>query len=258
MHNLGAHEDTSEAQLPRRKLYGRRIGRGLTAELGQFLETRLPTLRPDLSVAAPEPPATLFPVPVNDIWLEIGFGGGEHLLWQAQEHPHVGIIGCEPFLTGVAKLLRDAQQTGVHNIRVYDDDARQLLAWLPEATIGRIFVLFPDPWPKKRHHKRRILHATMLNSFARVMRLGAQLRFATDIAGYAAMVTNAMARRGDFAARPGLLPGRPRDWPATRYEAKAVRAGRPCQFFIYERVEAAKADICPAPFPTGSLSQPSK
>jgi tRNA (guanine-N7-)-methyltransferase len=220
----------------RRQLYGRRMGRGLTAELDQLLKAELPRLRVDVSRQPPEPLTALFPVMVEDVWLEVGFGGGEHLAWQAAHNPQIGFIGCEPFLTGVAKLVREVRDADLANLRLYDDDARQLLDWLPEASIGRIFVLFPDPWPKKRHHKRRFLHGTTLSSLARVMARGAHLRFATDIANYAKMVTEAMADRSDFIPHPGLHSQRPTDWPPTRYEGKAIDAGRVCQFFSFERV----------------------
>jgi tRNA (guanine-N7-)-methyltransferase len=220
----------------RRQLYGRRMGRGLTAELDHFLKAELPQLRVDLSVPPPESLSQLFSNPVSDVWLEIGFGGGEHLVWQVTHHLQIGFIGCEPFQTGVAKLLRNKREAGLENIRLYDDDARLLLDWLPEGSIGRIFVLFPDPWPKKRHHKRRFLYGPTFSCLARVMKPGARLRFATDIASYANMVTEAMAGRSDFTPGPGLHHQRPADWPSTRYEAKAVQAGRLCQFFTYERV----------------------
>lgn len=219
----------------RRQLYGRRLGRGLTDELSRLLATKLPALRLDLSEAAPKPLSRLFAAPVDDFWLEIGFGGGEHMLWQAENHCQIGFIGCEPFLTGVAKLVRGVDEAGLLNVRPYDDDARDVLAWLPEASIGRVFVLFPDPWPKKRHRKRRFLNKDGLAMLARVMRQGAQLRFATDIADYAEMVRSAIDQRGDFKPSPGILPERPADWPLTRYAEKAIAAGRECRFFAFER-----------------------
>jgi tRNA (guanine-N7-)-methyltransferase len=233
---MGTHDVPPAGPLLRRKLYGRRVGRGLTPGLATFLEARLPELRVDLFAPPPAPLSRLFAAPVDDVWLEIGFGGGEHLLWQAQAHPRTGFIGCEPFINGVARTLREADEAGLANLRLHDDDARQILDWLPAASIGRLFVLFPDPWPKKRHHKRRFLHASALDSLARIMRPGAHLRFATDIPNYAEMVIDNMARRSDFVPSPGLLSARPGDWPATRYEAKALRAGRACQFFVFERV----------------------
>lgn len=220
----------------RRQLYGRRVGRALTDDLERLIATRLPPLRLDLNQPPPEPLSGIFAAPVEDVWLEIGFGGGEHLLWQAEHRRSIGFIGCEPFLSGVAKLVRGIDEAGLGTVRLHDDDARHVLDWLPEASIGRVFVLFPDPWPKKRHHKRRFLNEDGLSSLARVLRIGGELRFATDIADYAAMVTASIRARGDFTPRPGLLEERPSDWPLTRYAEKAIAAGRKCQFFRFGRV----------------------
>jgi len=230
--------DAAQSERPRRRrqLYGRRVGRALTDDLERLIATRLPPLRLYLTQSAPEPLSRIFAAPVEDIWLEIGFGGGEHLFWQAEHHRSIGCIGCEPFLSGVAKLVRGIDEAGLGSVRLHDDDARYVLDWLPEASIGRVFVLFPDPWPKKRHRKRRFLNDDGLTSLARVLRIGGELRFATDIADYASMVTASIAARGDFAARPGLLDERPADWPLTRYAEKAIAAGRTCQFFRFERV----------------------
>ncbi len=236
MQDVGAYEDAPARPPVRRQLHGRRVGRALSRATVRLLETRLPELRTDLSAPPPDSLNPLFPLPVDDVWLEVGFGGGEHLLWQARHNPRIGLIGCEPFITGVARVLRAIEEAGLANIRLHDDDARQLIDWLPEASIGRVFVLFPDPWPKKRHHKRRFLHASALDSLARVMKRGAHLRFATDIPSYAEMVVEGMTGRTDFASNPGLLSARPVDWPGTRYEAKAISAGRACQFFVFERV----------------------
>lgn len=233
-----APESSEQPDRPRRhrQLYGRRVGRALTDDLERLIATRLPPLRLDLSRPAPQPLSGIFAVPVQDVWLEIGFGGGEHLFWQAEQHRSTGFIGCEPFISGVAKLVRSVEEEGLGTVRLHDDDARQVLDWLPEASIGRIFVLFPDPWPKKRHRKRRFLNEEGLSSLARVLRIGGELRFATDIADYAAMVTALVERRRDFTARPGLLAERPSDWPLTRYAEKAIAAGRICQFFCFARV----------------------
>jgi len=230
--------DAAQSERPRRRrqLYGRRVGRALTDDLERLIATRLPPLRLYLTQSAPEPLSRIFAAPVEDIWLEIGFGGGEHLFWQAEHHRSIGCIGCEPFLSGVAKLVRGIDEAGLGSVRLHDDDARHVLDWLPEASIGRVFVLFPDPWPKKRHRKRRFLNDDGLTSLARVLRIGGELRFATDIADYAAMVTASIGAGGDFAARPGLLDERPADWPLTRYAEKAIAAGRTCQFFRFERV----------------------
>lgn len=219
-----------------RQLYGRRVGRALTGDLERLIADRLPSLRLDLNQPPPDALSGIFGAPVSDVWLEIGFGGGEHLFWQAENHPSIGMIGCEPFISGVAKLVRGIDEAGLRTVRLHDDDARQVLDWLPDASIGRVFVLFPDPWPKQRHRKRRFLNADGLGSLARVLRPGGEFRFATDIADYAEMVLAFMKQCADFAPRPGLLDERPSDWPLTRYAEKAIAAGRTCAFFRFERV----------------------
>jgi tRNA (guanine-N7-)-methyltransferase len=230
--SLKGNDDTFRE---RRHLHGRRVGRPLKSNQAELLATRLPALRVDPTQPPPVQSAALFPVPVEDVWLEIGFGAGGHLLWQACEHPEIGLIGCEPFVNGVAKAVRGVDEAGLQNVRLYDDDARHLLEWLPEASIGRAFVLFPDPWPKKRHRKRRILTDEGLALLARVMKRGAVLRFATDIADYAEMVVEGIDASAQFEAEPGLLPARPADWPLTRYAEKAIAAGRACEFFAFRR-----------------------
>lgn len=220
----------------RRALHGRRVGRPIRQAQAGLLANELSGLRLDLSAAPPMSLVQLFEVEVRDVWLEIGFGAGEHLLYQAQQNPEVGIIGCEPFLNGVVKVVRGIQEAEAKAVRLYDDDANHVLDWLPEASLGRVFVLFPDPWPKKRHRKRRFLTEVGLERLARVMRSGAELRFATDIADYAEMVCEGIAATSDFAAAPGLLEQRLAEWPLTRYAEKAVAAGRDCQFFIFTRI----------------------
>jgi tRNA (guanine-N7-)-methyltransferase len=235
MQTRDSENEAGDAPVARRHVFGRRVGRGLGGALGDLLKTDLPGLRIDRSAPPPNPLSALFAVPVEDVWLEIGFGGGEHLLWQAEHHPNIGFIGCEPFLSGVAKLVRDIGERGLANIRLHDDDARFLMDWLPAACIGKAFVLFPDPWPKKRHRKRRLLGAEVLTSLARVIRPGGTLRFATDIADYAEMVEEGIAAQTAFAGVPGRLPERPADWPQTRYEQKAIAAGRACAFLEFRR-----------------------
>jgi tRNA (guanine-N7-)-methyltransferase len=230
--SLRGNDDTFRE---RRHLHGRRVGRPLKSNQAELVATRLPALRIDPAQSPPAQPAALFPVPVEDVWLEIGFGGGEHLLWQASEHPEIGFIGCEPFVNGVAKVVRGVDEADLRNVRLYDDDARHLLDWLPPASIARAFVLFPDPWPKKRHRKRRILTDEGLARLALVMKSGAELRFATDIADYAEMVMKGIDASAELELEPGLLPERPPDWPVTRYAEKAVAAGRACQFFVFRR-----------------------
>ena len=226
----------SPETVQRRHFYGRRIGRGMTAFQHGLLDTLLPELTLDITTPPPQPLTMLFGPDIRDVWLEIGFGGGEHLAWQAERHADVGFIGCEPFVKGVANLVRSARLGGLAPLRIHNDDARFALDWLPDASLGRVFVLFPDPWPKKRHRKRRFLNVAVLASLARVMRPGAELRFATDIADYAEMVSENIAAQPAFTLRPGRLAERPADWPQTRYEQKAIGAGRPCAFFVFARL----------------------
>jgi len=161
--------------------------------------------------------------PLDDIWLEIGFGAGEHLLWQAQQNPRTGLIGAEPYEGGVAKLL--ARLTGTENIRIHEGDAREIIEALPDASIGRAFILFPDPWPKTRHHKRRFVQTQTLDTLARVLAPGAELRFASDDAGYVAWTLERLIAHPAFAwtaERASDWTARGADWPQTRYEAKAL------------------------------------
>ncbi len=180
----------------------------------------------------------LFRPGVDRVWLEIGFGGGEHLAWQAEANPDVGIIGCEPFINGVASLLKQIDDRGLDNIRIHANDARDLLETLPDACLDRVFILFPDPWPKARHHRRRIVAPATLEQLARIMRPGTELRLATDHADYGRWMLRHLIRHPAFrwrARRPADWRQRPEDWPATRYEAKAIAAGRACLYLSFER-----------------------
>ncbi|MEO1694328.1 MAG: tRNA (guanine(46)-N(7))-methyltransferase TrmB [Pseudomonadota bacterium] len=172
------------------------------------------------------------------VWLEIGFGGGEHLIWQARENPGVCLVGSEPFLDGFAKAITGIDTFALANVLLHDDDVRPLLRAMPKASIDRAFILFPDPWPKKRHHKRRLVARPLLDQLGRVMRPGAELRVATDIADYARAILLAALEHAEFAwdaAGPDDWRVRPNDWPPTRYEAKADRQGRPSSYFRFRR-----------------------
>jgi tRNA (guanine-N7-)-methyltransferase len=183
-------------------------------------------------------PRRLFPTPPADLWLEIGFGAGEHLAQQAAAHPEIGFLGAEVFENGVVKLLAEVQRRRLGNLRILVDDARLLLAALPDACLGRVFILFPDPWPKARHHKRRMLSPATLDGLARTMKDGAELRLATDDVGYLRAMLELVPTHPAFAwlARgPADWRQRPGDWPATRYEGKAVVAGRIPHFLRFAR-----------------------
>ncbi|MBN33949.1 MAG: tRNA (guanosine(46)-N7)-methyltransferase TrmB [Rhodospirillaceae bacterium] len=220
-----------------RRLYGRRKGHDLSARRQALVDERLPLLRP---VVAADGTVDLKGVePARDrLWLEVGFGGGEHLAWQAEHHPDVTVIGAEPFLNGVASLLAHVDDSGLGNVRIIDGDVRPLLDALPPTSLERIFVLFPDPWPKARHHKRRIVNHWSANRFADLLVDGGELRLATDIMDYARWMMAAVWPHPDLtwtARRPGDWRSRTRDWPGTRYEAKAIEAGRTPVFLTFRR-----------------------
>ncbi len=210
--------------LPPGRLYGRRRARPLRPGQRQLQQELLPRLTIDLPQAGPLDPRSLFPMPVREVWLEIGFGAGEHLAEQAEHHPEIGFIGCEVFEDGI--------------VRLHTDDARLLLAALPPRSIGRVFILFPDPWPKRRHHKRRLVAPATLDLLGAAMSDGAELRLATDDRDYLAWMLEHTIAHPDFAwlaRRPADWRERPKDWPATRYEAKARAAGRTPAFLRFQR-----------------------
>lgn len=213
--------------------FGRRRGRKLSDSQSALMNDVLPRVRVDIEAPAPRVLPELFNPVVKEVWLEIGFGGGEHLLWQAEHNRDVGLIGCEPFEDGVVKVLRGIEDQALANVRLHDDDARDVLRWLPVASISRAFVLFPDPWPKARHRKRRLVNTSLLNALARVMCEGGELRIGTDIGDYARWMMIALQEVDVFewtAKGPDDWRKRPGDWPQTRYEQKAIREGRCCYF----------------------------
>jgi tRNA (guanine-N7-)-methyltransferase len=231
-----ADQDDLRSEL---RSFGRRRGRKLSAFQDGLLRDVLPRLALDLKTAAPAHATQLFAVSVREVWLEIGFGGGEHLIGQARANRQVGMIGCEPFLDGVVKVLTQIERDGLKTVRLHADDARDVLRWLPEASIARAFVLFPDPWPKRKHLKRRLVNGALLDGLARVMRLGGELRVGTDIADYARTMLMAFQGEPRFrwtAEGPDGWRVRPSDWPQTRYEDKAVREGRRSCYLLFERV----------------------
>jgi len=218
--------------------YGRRRGRKPSARQELLLRDVLPRVSIDPGRGPAIDPTRIFSAPVADIWIEIGFGGGEHLLWQAGQNPGVGIIGCEPFQDGVVKVLDALDRGGPCNIRLHAGDAREVIRRLPPSSLGRAFILFPDPWPKKRHVKRRLVNVALLRLLARAMRPGASLRLATDIGDYARTMLLAIREEGSFGWVASCAEDwrvRPGDWPATRYEAKAVAAGRCCYYLTLTR-----------------------
>ena len=220
-----------------RRLYGRRRGHKLRSHQSQLVDELLPKLqvplnRPGLSGL------DLFDADVEDIWLEVGFGAGEHLTAQVAQNPKIGMIGCEPFLNGMASLLSDIEERRLTRIRTHMGDARDLLDVLAPESIGRAFLLYPDPWPKKKHHKRRFVSQESLDQLMRVLKPGAFFKVATDIPDYCRWTLAHIRRHGGFdwlaeGPQDWRLP--PPDWTRTRYEAKAVAAGRTPIYLTFRR-----------------------
>lgn len=218
--------------------FGRRRGKGLRPLQAAALETSLPRYRIELGAPPPARLETLFEAPVHSVRLEIGFGGGEHLLSEARRHPSVGFIGVEPFVNGMAKLMLALADEPMGNIRVHDDDATQLLDWLPDGSLSGIDLLYPDPWPKKRHWKRRFVGRVNLDRFARVLTAGGLFRFASDIDTYVNWTLLHCRAHEAFAWQANWSGDwhQPYEgWPGTRYEAKAIHEGRPPAYLTFIR-----------------------
>ncbi|MBG0507970.1 tRNA (guanosine(46)-N7)-methyltransferase TrmB [Agrobacterium sp. MOPV5] len=218
--------------------FGRRKGKPLRNQQVDTIENLLPLLKIDLESAPPQNLAALFPADVRFIRLEIGFGGGEHLAHRAVENPETGFIGVEPFVNSMAKLLAAVRERELMNIRLYDDDATQLLDWLPEGSIDHIDLLYPDPWPKKKHWKRRFVSDVNLARFHRVLKPGGKFCFASDIDTYVNWTLQHCARHGGFewtatSADDWRTPYA--NWPGTRYENKAKREGRSSAYLTFIR-----------------------
>src|SRR4051794_37573171 len=222
-----------------RGFFGRRIGHPLRARQAELFSSLLPRLALDLSAPAPNDLASLFPTLVEGVRLEVGFGGAEHLIAQAQAHPRTGFIGCEPFVNGMAKALVAIDELRLANIRLHHGDAVELFAWLPPHSLTRVDLLYPDPWPKRRHWKRRFIQDQSLKQLARILKSGGGLRFATDIADYAAYALARVLRSTDFEWTAEWADDWRKPWPdfaGTRYEAKAKREGRTPAYFIFRKV----------------------
>jgi tRNA (guanine-N7-)-methyltransferase len=218
--------------------FGRRRGKSLSPLQADVMARLLPALKLDLASPPPASLRSLFPVGVDRVWLEIGFGGGEHFAHEARRLPQTGFIGVEPFVNGLAKLVAALDEEPLANVRLHDDDATVLLDWLPDASLAGIDLLYPDPWPKKRHWKRRFVSPVNLDRFARVVEPGGLFRFASDIDTYVEWTLEACREHGAFVP----LSEDPEDWrtpyeawPGTRYEAKAVREGREPAYLTFVR-----------------------
>ncbi|WP_036488383.1 tRNA (guanosine(46)-N7)-methyltransferase TrmB [Pseudovibrio exalbescens] len=219
--------------------FGRRVGKPLRDRQARLLTDFLPTIAVDLEQPAPSNLAELFDVPVKEVWLEIGFGGSEHLLHRARENPEIGYIGCEPFQSGMAKALTGIADDDLKNVRLFYDDAVKLLDWMPAGAVDGVYQLYPDPWPKKKHWKRRFVNPVNLTRIARVLKPGCHYRFASDIDTY---VDWTLAHCRDHPAfewtaeRPADWRTPWANWPGTRYERKAIREGRIGRYLTFLRV----------------------
>jgi len=220
-----------------RAFFGRRKGHALKPRQTALFDTLLPRLALDLAKPAPADLRALF-ADVSDVRLEIGFGGAEHMIAQARGNPHNGFIGSDAFSNGVAKALAAVDEHKLNNIRLHHGDASALLDWLPDAALKRVDLLYPDPWPKRRHWKRRFIQDDNLKRLARILRSGGELRFATDIADYAVYALARVLRSTDFVWTAECADDWRKAWPdfsGTRYEAKAKREGRTPAYFVFQK-----------------------
>ena len=226
---------------PHRNFYGRLKGKALKKSQKSYLDQDLEALSPG-AVGWEQNPERV-PLDLKErfggkpVWLEVGFGGGEHLVHQAELNPGVGIIGAEPYINGVAMLLGKIRRAGVENLAVHPGDARDLMDVLPKASIAQAFLLYPDPWPKTRHHRRRFVTPEHLEPLAEVMQPGAILRVATDIPDYVRQTLEELPKAGFewLAERPSDWREPWEDWLSTRYEQKALREGRVPHYLTFQR-----------------------
>ena len=230
---MQADRTTNAKERARGLLYGRRKGKTLRDNRLKAYEDGLARHALDLSVPC-EDVSALFAPPTERLALEIGFGAGEHLLHQLGRQPGTGFIGCEPFVNGMARLLDDAgAHEGRNRLRVHEGDARDVISWLPQASLDLVYLLYPDPWPKLKHEKRRFMGVDTLSLLHPKMKEGAELRVASDIDVYKATTLKAVADHGGFATGPRDRDEPWADWTRTRYEAKAIREGRRPAYFSF-------------------------
>lgn len=224
-----------------RNFYGRRHGKALKGSQRRYLEEDLAALSPGPVTWEENPGRRPLDLAARfggrPVWLEVGFGGGEHMVHQASLHPEVAIIGAEPFINGVAMLLGKIRRQGLGNIAIHPGDARDLMDVLPDASVSRAFLLYPDPWPKRKHHRRRFVTPEHLLPLSRVMAPGAELRVATDIPDYVRQTLEEVPKAGfDWLAEGPQDWRRPwGDWISTRYEQKALREGRVPHYLTFRR-----------------------
>ena len=234
----GRNADNDTAVEAQRAFFGRRKGHKLRAHQAELIADLLPKLSLDISSPPPAALPELFGTTADAVRLEIGFGGGEHLIAEAQAFPNTGFIGCEPYINGMAKILALIEANDVRNIRLFAGDAAELLAWMPANSLARIELIHPDPWPKRRHWKRRFVQDATIAAMARALKTGGEFRFVSDIADYCAWTLWHFARASEFA----WTAERASDWrepwsdyTMTRYGRKAEREGRTAAYLIFKQ-----------------------
>jgi len=238
--DLDGPSDDGAAAHAQGSFFGRRKGHKLRSHQADLIENLLPRLSIDIESPAPSELTDLFDDGIEDVRLEIGFGGGEHLIAEARAFPNVGFIGCEPYVNGMAKILTQIEARNIGNIRLFAGDAAELLAWMPPRSMARIDLIHPDPWPKRRHWKRRFVQDKTVAAMARVLKLDGEFRFVSDIDDYCAWTLAHLSRSSDFAwtaerASDWRLPWP--DYTMTRYGMKAEREGRKSAYLRFRRVD---------------------
>lgn len=232
----------TKSRAPQRNFYGRIKGKALRPQQERDLDALLPKLQIENVTWDENPDRDPIDLAVlagdRDVWLEVGFGGGEHLVHQALNNPDTLFIGCEPYINGVAMLLGKIRESGVTNVRIHAGDARDLMEVLPAASVARAFLLYPDPWPKSRHHRRRFVTPEHLEPLARIIKSGAIFRVATDIPDYVRQTMEEVLKSGNFkwladSADDWRSPWS--DWISTRYEQKALREGRVPHYITFQK-----------------------
>jgi tRNA (guanine-N7-)-methyltransferase len=223
-----------------RAFFGRRKGHKLRMHQADLIAHLLPRLSLDITAPQPVDLAGLFDAPVENVRLEIGFGGGEHLIAEARAFPNTGFIGCEPYVNGMAKILALIEAGDIGNIRLLAGDASELLAWLPEKSLARIDLIHPDPWPKRRHWKRRFVQDVTIAAMARALAQRGEFRFVSDISDYCAWTLSHFMRTSDFIWTAERVSDWREPWPnytMTRYGRKAEREGRTAAYLVFKKTD---------------------
>jgi tRNA (guanine-N7-)-methyltransferase len=231
-------DSTDAAAQGRRAFFGRRKGHKLRAHQADLIAQVLPRLAFDITGPPARDLTGLFDVPVENIRLEIGFGGGEHLIAEARAFPNTGFIGCEPYVNGMAKILALIEAGEIRNIRLFSGDAAELLVFLPAQSVARIDLIHPDPWPKRRHWKRRFVQDTTIAAMTRALKPQGEFRFVSDISDYCAWTLSHFMRVPDFFWTAERASDWREPWPnytMTRYGRKAEREGRAAAYLIFKK-----------------------